>query len=308
MFLKEEKSVFPELVESLGQLLKKRGKDPPLVLTSKPVVVEDILSKHNPQKSLLISAAVHVIMIVCILVLGEYVWKAKKSASSSEVFMISSKNIGIYLPPSPKRGGGGGGGDRSPQPASKGKPPKVSLKQLAPPAVKIRNEQPKLTVEPTVIAPPELQFPPVILGQLGDVLANIAPPSNGPGYGGGIGSGDGGGIGPGSGPGIGPGSGGGAGGDVFGAGNGVIAPKIIRKVNPEYSDEARRAKHQGTVVLYVEIDTDGNIRKIEIRKGLGLGLDEKATEAVKQWKFKPGTKDSQPVIVGAIVEIIFRLL
>lgn len=306
MFLREEIGVFPELTEFLIRLLKKRGKDPPLVLTSTPVVVKDVFSKHSPKKGLLSSTAIHVIIVGCIFVLGEYSRMVKKT-SPSEVFMISSKNIGIYLPPSPKRGGGGGGGDRSPQPASKGKPPKVSLKQLAPPAAKIRNEQPKLAVEPTVIAPPEL-YPTTNLGQFGDVLANIAPPSNGPGYGGGFGNGGGGGTGPGSGPGIGPGSGGGAGGDVFGVGNGVIAPRIIRKVNPEYSDEARKAKHQGTVILYVEIDTDGNIRKIEVRIGLGLGLDEKAVGAIKQWKFSPGTKNGQPVIVGAIVEIIFRLL
>lgn len=307
MFLREEKSVFPELVEFLSEFLKKRGKDPPLVITSKPVAVEDILTRHSPKKGLLLSTIIHIAIAVSLLVLGKYAQMSRRPASSLEIFMISPNSSGISSPLSLKRGGGGGG-DRSPQPASKGKSPKVSLKQLAPPAAEISNEQPKLAVEPTIIAPPELQSTVINFGQLGDVFAQIALPSGGPGFGGGTGSGGGGGIGPGSGLGIGPGSGSGAGGDVSGVGNGVIAPRIIRKVNPEYSDEARKERYQGTVVLYVEIDTDGNVRKIEVRKRLGLGLDEKAMEAVRQWKFSPGTKDDQPVVVAAIVEVIFRLL
>ncbi|MBI2063327.1 MAG: energy transducer TonB [Candidatus Yanofskybacteria bacterium] len=308
MFLTEEKRVFSELGEFLGRFLKKRGKDPPLVVTSSPIPVKDILSRHNPKKGLLLSGIAHVIVVVCVFVAGESGLFNKKPVTSSEVFIILPNNSAIYLPQTKKTGGGGGGGDRSPQPASKGNPPKFSLKQFTPPSVKIRNDVPKLAMEPSVIVPPELKQPPVSLGPLGDILGNIVLPSNGPGFGGGIGTGSGGGVGSGTGSGIGPGSDGGMGGDALGVGNGVEPPQLLKKINPEYSDEARKAKLQGTVILYVEIDTNGNVRKVLVRRGLGLRLDERAVEAVKQWKFKPGTKEDKPVIVSVIIEVIFRLL
>ena len=85
-------------------------------------------------------------------------------------------------------------------------------------------------------------------------------------------------------------------------------PELIHKVEPEYSEEARKAKFQGVVVLYIVVDQNGNAINPKVMKGLGLGLDEKALEAVKQWKFKPGYKDGKPVAVAATVEVNFRLL
>ena len=144
--------------------------------------------------------------------------------------------------------------------------------------------------------------------QEGDPLGKLGPPSNGPGSGGGIGSGKGGGIGSGDGGGFGPGSGGGVGGGAFKVGGGVSAPLLISKVEPEYSEEARKAKYQGTVLLYIEVDPSGKAVNIRVVRSLGLGLDEKAIEAVKKWKFKPGYKNGQPVTVQATIEVNFRLL
>jgi TonB family protein len=96
-------------------------------------------------------------------------------------------------------------------------------------------------------------------------------------------------------------------GGVFRVGGGVSAPSLIHKVEPEYTEEARAAKHQGTVLLYVEIDPNGNATNIKLQRSLGLGLDEKAIEAVRQWKFKPGYKGDQPVTVVATIEVNFRL-
>jgi periplasmic protein TonB len=205
-------------------------------------------------------------------------------------------------------GGGGGGGDRSPLPASKGQLPKAALRQFVPPVAVANNLDPKLTMEPSIIAPPDVVLPQVNMAQYGDPLAKIGPPSNGPGSGGGIGSGKGGGVGSGDGGGVGAGFGGGIGGGVFRTGGGVSSPILVSKKEPEYSEEARKAKYQGTVLLYVEIDTNGRAQNIRVQRSLGLGLDEKAVEAVKQWKFKPGMKDGKPVIVAATIEVNFRLL
>jgi TonB family protein len=136
----------------------------------------------------------------------------------------------------------------------------------------------------------------------------LGPPSNGPGYGGGIGSGHGGGVGSGSGGGLGPGDGGGFGGGVYKVGNGVTAPVLLYKKEPEYSEEARKAKYQGTVVLEIYVDPSGRAINPRVLRSLGLGLDEKAVEAVRLWKFKPGYKDGKPVTVAAQIEVNFRLL
>jgi TonB family protein len=153
-----------------------------------------------------------------------------------------------------------------------------------------------------------VQLPNVNMSQYGDPLGKLGPPSNGPGSGGGIGSGKGGGVGSGTGGGVGPGEGGGIGGGPFRVGGGVTAPSVLHKVEPEYSEEARKAKYQGTVLLYIEVDPSGRATNIKVQRSLGLGLDEKAIEAVKQWKFKPGYKDGKPVTVAATIEVNFRLL
>jgi TonB family protein len=107
---------------------------------------------------------------------------------------------------------------------------------------------------------------------------------------------------------VGPGSGGGIGGGVFRVGGGVSAPQLQYKVEPEYSEEARKAKYQGTVVLQVEVWEDGRAHNVRVIRSLGLGLDEKAIEAVQQWKFVPGKREGKDVRVAATIEVNFRLL
>jgi TonB family protein len=211
------------------------------------------------------------------------------------------------LPPSKSQsGGGGGGGDRDKLQASKGALPKFAREQLAPPAAVVRNENPKLAVEPTVVVPPEILLPHT--GPLGDPLSSVlGPPSNGTGSGGGIGSGSGGGVGSGTGPGVGPGHGGGIGGGAYRVGGGVSAPRPIYAPDPEFSDEARKAKYQGTVILWVVVGPDGRTHDIRIQRTLGMGLDEKAIQAVSQWRFEPARKDGMPVAVQVNIEVTFRL-
>ena len=91
-------------------------------------------------------------------------------------------------------------------------------------------------------------------------------------------------------------------------GGGTTAPVLLSKVEPQYTEEARLAKLQGTAVLYVEIGVDGKAYNMKLLRSVGLGLDENAVEAVTQWTFKPGTKDGVPVPVQATIEVNFRLL
>ena len=251
--------------------------------------------------------AFETLMVAAVVLAGTFAFTHRdeiKAVVSNAVVEISP----YVLAPSEKAaGGGGGGGDRDKLAAPKGALPKLSAEQITPPAVVIRNSNPKLAVAPTVVVPPQIKLPQS--GQMGDPLsAVLGPPSNGIGSGGGIGSGSGGGVGSGRGPGVGPGWGGGIGGGAYRVGGGVSAPRALYAPDPEYSEEARKAKYSGTVVLYIEVDTNGQARNVRVVKGIGLGLDEKAIEAVTKWKFRPGMKDGRPVIVKAQIEVNFRLL
>ena len=283
-------------------------KQPPLVLTSKPIPVKDIWGFYNYKKNgVLGSTVVHVVavsLIIGVTILGRRM-VAQIQKPQSTVTLIAPDDI-PPLPPS--KTAAGGGGDRDILQASKGKLPKFSMQQITPPMVVVRNENPKLTAEPTVVVPPQIHLAMNNLPNLGDPMSHIpSPPSNGTGFGSGIGSGSGGGVGSGSGPGVGPGTGGGIGGGVFHVGGGVSAPRPIYQPDPEYSEEARKAKYQGTCVLWLVVGPDGKPRDIRVTHTLGLGLDEKAIDAVKTWKFEPAMKDGKPVAVQISVQVDFRL-
>jgi periplasmic protein TonB len=307
---------FRSLYRSLRELLRP-PKLAPLEVTAQPVAVQDIWGQYRPQKkSWGMSLALETILVV--LLFTVFSSKTVQQRLTSVIPLIAP-DIAPYQPDMPakqrKMTGGGGGGDRSPLPASKGRLPKASLRQFTPPMAVVNNLNPKLTMDPSLIIPPEVPLPQMNLPNYGDPLAKLGPPSNGPGSGGGIGSGSGGGVGPGKGGGFGPGEGGGVGGGAFGIGGGVFrigggvtAPVLLYKVEPQYSEEARKAKFQGTVVVYVEVDPTGRVCNHHIVRSLGLGLDENAVEAIYKWKFRPGYKDGKPVTVAAVIEVNFRLL
>jgi len=284
---------------------------PPLVLTSKPVPVKDIWGFYNYKKNGVFgSTVVHMValsLIIGLTILGRRVIEHVKKPDAT-VTLIAPDDIPPLPPSKTQAGGGGGGGDRDILKASKGRLPKFSMEQITPPMVVVRNDNPKLTAEPTVVVPPQIHLAMNNLPVLGDPMSNIpGPPSNGTGSGGGIGSGNGGGVGSGSGPGVGPGRGGGIGGGVFHVGGGVSAPRPIFSPDPEYSEEARKAKYQGVCVLWMIVGPDGRPRDIKVSRSLGLGLDEKAVEAVKTWKFEPAMKDGRPVAVEISVQVDFHL-
>jgi len=251
------------------------------------------------------SYVINVLVVALVLWSGQW-FVAHRHELKQQVMGIAT-DISPYIlsPAATQAGGGGGGGDRDKLQASKGSPPKFAREQITPPTVVVRNDNPLLTAEPTVVGPPQIQFP---VAQIGDPFStSTGPPSNGTGSGGGIGSGSGGGVGSGRGPGVGPGQGGGIGGGIYRVGGGVSAPRTLFSPDPEYSEEARRAKFQGTVVLWLIVGADGTPRDMRVVRSVGMGLDEKALDAVRTWRFEPARKDGQPVAVQINVEVSFRL-
>jgi len=299
------KSLFRELDEFFFP-----KKLPPLKLESKPEPVKDIWGFYNYKRGgVLGSTGVH-ILIVAVIVAGTLIGRRMVSAAPAQkvtVTLVDPGDLPDLKPSKTQVGGGGGGGDRDVLQASKGKLPKFSMQQITPPVVVIRNQNPKLAVEPTVVIPPEVKLASNNMPNLGDPMAHAILPSNGTGAGGGIGSGSGGGVGSGTGPGFGPGEGGGTGGGIFHVGGGVSPPHTIYAPEPEFSEEARKAKYQGVCTLGLIVGTDGRPSNIRVLSSLGMGLDEKAIEAVRTWKFEPAMKDGHPVRVEIAVEVDFHL-
>jgi protein TonB len=209
-----------------------------------------------------------------------------------------------------KARGGGGGGDRNPIPASAGQVPRFTLQpQLAPPQVVIQNPNARMSVESTLFGPPDIKIAQPNLPNYGDPLAKMLTDSSGPGSESGIGTGSRGGVGPDSGPGLGPGEDGGFGGKRFHPGaNGVGYPQCVYCPNPPYTEEARKARFQGAVLLEILILPDGRASEVRVLRGLGMGLDESALQTVRTWRFKPVIgPGNRPVAVLTPVEVNFRL-
>jgi protein TonB len=303
-----EEPFYKSLYQNIKDLINP-PKLPPLEVTSKPVAVKDIWGLYGRQKKSFAMSMSFQIGVVVVLFTVLSAKPVRDKVKQVATIVLPADLLPPEAPPKQQvMKGGGGGGDRSLLPASKGRLPKAAVRQFVPPQAVQANLNAKMTMEPSILAPPDVVLPNVNMPNYGDPLGKIGPPSNGTGSGGGIGSGKGGGVGSGEGGGVGPGSGGGFGGGVFRVGGGVTAPVLVYKKEPEYSEEARKAKYQGTVTLYVEVAPNGKAQNIKVLHSLGLGLDEKAIEAVKQWTFKPGLKDGKPVTVAASIEVNFRLL
>lgn len=199
---------------------------------------------------------------------------------------------------------GGGGGNHERLPASKGSLPDSSLDfQIVPPTVVVPKEPPKLTAPETVVIAPDIKLLPGV--QVGDPTSLFTNwRSDGKGGPGGIGDkGCCDGVGNSVGPHVGDGSPG-----VYPAGQkGVTVPEAIYSPEPSFSDEARKAKFQGVVLLMLVVGKDGHPYNIRVRQSLGMGLDEKAIEAVKNWRFRPATFNGKPVATQIGVQVDFHL-
>ena len=252
----------------------------------------------------LLSVLVHVTLITLALIPWVATPKRLQQALITIALYAPSR---LVLPPD-AMAGGGGGGRHALTPASLGKLPKAADKQLAPPDPEPpRNPDPALIVEQSIVAPQLASLPQLKLLNVGDPNGIFGPASPGPGIGYGVGPGSGHGVGEGDGPGVGPGEGGGCCGGSFVIGGGVSEPVLIKEVRPEYSEEARKARYQGTVILHTIVREDGSVQVLKIARAVGYGLDQKAIAAVLQWLFKPARMNGKPVAVGLSIEVNFNL-
>jgi periplasmic protein TonB len=256
----------------------------------------------------LLSLGAHALAASLILLLALGQWHARAArAKTLETALASTPFIPAASRPG-AIGGGGGGGDHSPIEASQGRLPQISRTQLAPPQI-LKLDNPKLPVAPSIVMPQPIRLPDAAqMPNLGlPQSQQVALASQGSGSGSGFGTGSGGGLGSGHGGGFGPGTGGGYGGGVMKVGGGVSAPVLIYSPDPEFSDEARRAKFQGVCVVGLIVDAQGNPQQVTIVRPLGMGLDQKAIEAVRQYKFRPALYQGRPVPVAIDIEVNFRI-
>jgi TonB family protein len=301
----EEPPVWASLWASVRDVLFP-VKLPPLQLTSQPVPVPDRMAvKANPW-AIAISTTFNISVLLFAIWLGIHV--VRKIVN--QPLQATDIDVGDYNAPKStvKAGGGGGGGDRSPVEANKGRLPEKMKDPITPPQPKTI-EKPLLPEPAAINVQKDIQLPDNSMPIIGmHSSANVTLASAGSGNGAGMGTGSGGGMGPGSGNGYGPGYGGNTGGGVYQVGGRISAPVVIHSVEAEFSDEARRAKYQGVCLISLVVDAQGNPQNIRVARALGMGLDEKAIEAIRQYKFKPAMKDGRTAVpVMITIEVDFRL-
>jgi TonB family protein len=301
----QEKPLWADLWESIRDVFFP-VKLPPLQLTSQPIPVPDRMAVKTNPWAVGISTTINALILCIILfVVGKKVIETVKQQALDVNVDITDYNA----PKSNiKAGGGGGGGDRSMIEANKGKLPQKSPDPMTPPTP-VTLEHPKLPEPAAINVQQDIQLPNNDMPMIGmKNSSNVTLASAGGGSGAGMGSGAGGGLGSGYGNGYGPGSGGNAGGGVYQVGGRISNPVLVIQPEAEFSDEARRAKYQGVCIVGMIVDAQGNPQNVHVIRTLGMGLDEKAMEAVRKYKFKPAMKDGKtPVAVMITVEVDFHL-
>jgi periplasmic protein TonB len=252
----------------------------------------------SPRRSAVLSVFIHALAIVLILILAA-------SKHSPLAYLLPVRETPVYLPVQVHMHGiSGGGGQRSPLPPNKGQPPKAAPRVFVPPIFRVQETRAVIEMPPAVLSAVDTQIQTLNL-PMGVLNGVTGRQSGGPGGPSGLGGGNGSNIGDGAGPGTG-------GPDDHGIydlhGKNVTRPILLSHQDPDYSEEARKAKLQGTVELSVVVNANGQVTDIRVLRSLGLGLDERAVEAVRQWRFRAGAVDGRPVATRATVEVTFRLL
>ncbi len=292
--------------ERLGRLLVANRRATPISHESSfsPRLLDD--RKREQAVPLALSGSLHVALVAtAVFGLGAHAPLVTSESSSQ----TPSIHLVFFAVPGPG-GGGGGGGQRERIAPSREFLQGHSL---------IASPLPPRAPAPVAQAPPPESSPPVTVDgpiasvasdertQLGVPTAAAVNDSGGPGRGGGAGTNAGGGIGEGAGSGVGPGSGGGFGGGAYRPGSGITPPRVLREVKADYTEAARRRGLTGDVVLEVVVQRDGSVGDVRLLHGLGMGLDERAVAAVRQWRFAPAERQGTPVDVIVEVGVEFRL-
>ena len=264
------------------------------------------------------------------LIVGSIAWLLAGVPVQSSPARIDPANLVYLVTPGPG-GGGGGGGLRQPKPVARAELRGTSGERSPVPTARVARAEPAkpkpvpvadLDPAPVEVEPP----PPAQPDPAPPVMAPVAtrasdqndrtglpteaksdPTSHGPGDDGGAGTGKGAGLGEGDGAGIGAGSNGGTGGGPYRPGSGVTPPSLLKEVKPDYTEDARRRGVTGDVGLEIVVRRDGSVGDVRLMRGLGAGLDQRAIDAVRQWRFSPALRQGAPVDVVVEVAVEFKL-
>jgi periplasmic protein TonB len=233
------------------------------------------------------SVVIHVCAVMLLLLL------ASIPAVRDRVARLPDRVVPLFAPR--LKALSNGGGQRNPLPASRGKTPPRAVTKIFVPPMAVRIENPKLAVQQAMVDAPDIN---INATDIGDPMGAVGLLSGGPGGPSGIGGGPGPGIGNGPGPGA-----------ISYKALGITQePKLLHAEEPEYSDDARRARLQGTVVLAIDVDVNGRVTNVRVIRSLGMGLDERAIAAVQKWKFRPAMAGGRPVTAPAQALVTFHLL
>ena len=279
---------------------------PPLELTSTPVAVPDRMATSTNPWAVGTATLVNggILAMVILLGLRAVVNPTPPIPGTTGKFVL--RDLPLFAPMKLRAADSGqGGGTNDPVLPNQGHNPQQDMHPLAPVQIPLL-EHPRLPVENAIAVPPEVKLPDNPTMPMIGVHSspNVTLISGGPGGLVGLGTGNRGGDGPGSGTGWGPGPGAG----IYIPGlNGVTQPVPIFTPEAEFSDEARRQKYQGVCEISVIIDAQGNPQSPRVVRTLGMGLDQKALEAVMRYRFKPAKKDGKAVAVRIGVLVNFRL-
>jgi TonB family protein len=269
---------------------------------------------------LAVSSTLHVAALALVLFVATF--NLAPRAATMRIEERQNDPMRLVFRPIPGPGGGGGGGGlqqkapppkamregrhkiSSPMPARQ--EAKTIIETPKPPEPKpeppLKAEQLPVVVAPIVTAPADTRNR---VGVLEDT--RVATDSHGPGKGGGAGTGTGTGLGEGDGSGVGPGSGGGTGGGPYRPGSGIQPPRLLKEVRADYTEDARQRGLSGEVELEIVVRRDGSVGDVRILRGLGGGLNDRAVQAVRQWRFSPAQRQGVPVDVIVEVAVEFKL-
>ncbi len=267
-----------------------------------------------------LSSTVHAGIVAFAVFLATFNLSPRAAVLKTDDHSADPMRLVFLATPGPGGGGGGGGLQQKPAPPKalreghrtinsplpERREPKPIVPTPAPPEPKpappLQAEQLPTIIAPIVTAPADTRTRVGVLEQ-----TTAENDSHGVGKGGGVGTGTGTGLGEGDGSGVGPGSGGGTGGGPYRPGSGIEAPRLLREVRADYTEEARQRGLAGDVVLEIIVRRDGSVGDVKILQGLGLGLNDRAVQAVRQWRFAPARRQGVPVDVIVEVAVEFKL-